>query len=272
MLHEFSYVAPLEQKSLLELLAEHRHEAKILAGGTDLLVNIRNGILKPKILIDIKKIQEFGGIIYKPGHDLQIGVCTTINDLLKYPAVARYFPILQKCGQDLASYPVRNRATVIGNIVNASPCSDMAPALLCLDALVEIISLDGKRTIPISDFFTGVKKTVLGSHEILNRIIIADSSRDAQCSYYKLKRIKGHDLGIVGVAIAKYNTYMKIAVSSAAPTPVVTERLSVTLSEEDVVEAVRSIVNPISDVRCSKEYRMFMTEVYTKRLLREVRS
>ncbi len=272
MLHEFSYVAPVEQKSLLELLAEHRHEAKILAGGTDLLVNIRNGILKPKILIDIKKIQEFCGITYDPVRGLQIGNCTTINDLLKYQAVVEHFPLLQMCGQDLASYQVRNRATVIGNIVNASPCSDMAPALLCLDAYVEILSLEGKRTIPISSFFTGVKKTVLGSHELLTRIIIPESSRDARGSYHKLKRIKGHDLGIVGVAVAKLDTYLKVAVSSAAPTPVVTERLPITMSEEDVVEVVKSIISPISDVRCSKEYRLFMTEVYTKRLLREVRA
>jgi CO/xanthine dehydrogenase FAD-binding subunit len=270
MLHEFSYVAPLDQKALLEVLAGHRNDAKILAGGTDLLVNIRNGILKPKILIDIKKIKEFSGITYDSSQGLQIGVCTTINDMLKYPAVSAYYPLLQTCGHDLASYQVRNRATVIGNIVNASPCSDMAPALLCLDALVEILSNEGKRIIPINEFFTGVKKTVLGSHEIVNRIIIPDSSRNAQGLYHKLKRIKGHDLGIVGVAIAKLDTNIRIAVSSAAPTPVVTEKLPFTMPEKEILDVVKSIIRPISDVRCSKEYRLFMTEVYTKRLLREV--
>ena len=272
MLQEFSYIAPHDQDELYTILHERAKEAKILAGGTDLLVNIRNAIIKPQFVVDIKRITEFQRISFDVQSGLQIGASVTINELIQHPVVRDHYRLLQVCAHDLASYQIRNRATIVGNIVNASPCSDMAPALLCLDAHVRIVSIHGSREIPISQFFIGVKKTVLEPEEVLTHIIVPSISMDGIGAYHKLKRIHGHDLGIVGVAIARFSTHIRIAVSSAAPTPVVTDRLPVDIDVYRAIEEVSRIVDPISDVRCTKEYRTFMIGVYVRRLLAEVRA
>ena len=129
MLHEFTYVAPVIREDLFKLLDDHGSNAKILAGGTDLLVNIRNGVMKPAVVVDVKKIPRYKDISYSAQEGLLIRPGVAINDILRNHEIQENFPLLQECGHDLASYQIRNRATVIGNVVNASPCSDMAPAL-----------------------------------------------------------------------------------------------------------------------------------------------
>ncbi len=271
MLHEFEYARPATRAELHELLARHGKAAKILAGGTDLLVNIRCGVSKPAIVIDIKKVRDLPVIAWNPKVGLVIGPGATINEVLAHPAVHDHFPLLSECGHDLASYQVRNRATVIGNVVNASPCSDMAPALLCLGAIAIVSSKRGEREVPFSEFFTGVKKTVLLDDEILERIVVPTASAGARGSYHKLKRINGHDLGIVGVALMKKEGVVALGISSAAPTPVLVEGIRETDAVEKAVAAARSATSPISDLRCSKEYREFMIEVFIRRLWAEVK-
>ncbi len=258
MIAEFSYRGPTTESALLELLSANAHQAKLLAGGTDLLVGIRGGVYHPDLLIDLKKIPAYRNLVLQQDLALSIGPAVTINDILGSAEVRKYHPLLCACAKDLASYQIRNRATVVGNIVNASPCSDMAPALLCLDATITIASVRGSREVAIGDFFTGVKKTVLERDEIVTALHIPPSSASAKGVYRKLKRIQGHDLGIVGVAAAIVNGRIRIAVSSAAPTPVATKPLDRSLPMEAILKEVDSIISPISDVRCSKEYRRFM--------------
>jgi len=272
MLHEFRYIAPQSRSDLLDRLAEYGSRAKVLAGGTDLLVNIRAGLFKPEVVIDVKKVEGFGGVDRNDAGDLVFRPATTINDVLKNPEVRESYPLLAACGHDLASYQIRNRATVIGNVVNASPCSDMAPALLCLGAKAVIASASGEREVSFRDFFTGVKSTVLKDDEILERIEVPAQSAGAKGQYKKLKRIKGHDLGIVGVAVAIQDGRLSIGVSSAAPTPVLVEGLSADIDSEAAVDAVSAAISPISDVRCTGEYREFMAGVFVRRLLEEVRA
>lgn len=272
MIVEFSYKGPTTESALLELLSDTSHEARLLAGGTDLLVGIRGGVYKPDLILDLKKIPGYRNLKLEPDLGLTIGPSVTINEILSNKAVRQYHPLLCACAKDLASYQIRNRATVVGNIVNASPCSDMAPALLCLDATVTIASMRGKRDVAIGKFFTGVKKTVLEKDEIVTALHIPASSASAKGVYRKLKRIQGHDLGIVGVAVAQVQGRMRIAVSSAAPTPVVTKPLDCTLPIASLLKEVDSIISPISDVRCSAEYRRFMVMEYAKYLLGEVMS
>lgn len=271
MLHDFEYAGPTNRGELHELLAKRGREAKLLAGGTDLLVNMRAGVAKPVLVVDVKKVREFRGITWDAKEGLVIRPAVTINEVLAHGVVNEHFPLLAECAHDLASYQIRNRATVIGNVVNASPCSDMAPALLCLEATAVISSKRGERSIPFAQFFTGVKRTVLQEDELLERIVVPAESAGARGSYLKLKRINGHDLGIVGVALMRHKGKLRLGVSSSAPTPVLVEGLAEGDAEEKVLAAVRSAISPISDVRCSKEYREFMVETFTKRLLREVK-
>lgn len=271
MLHPFNYTAPQTRTEFLGLLAEYGSRAKVLAGGTDLLVNIRGGLFKPELVLDAKRVEGYSGIAWNPAEGLSFHPATTINDVLREKRVREDYPLLAACAHDLASYQIRNRATVIGNVVNASPCSDMAPALLCLGARAVIASSTGERTVPFSEFFVGVKKTVLKSDEILERIIVPAESALSRGEYRKLKRINGHDLGIVGVAVARVGKRLRIAVSSAAPTPVLVDSLSVSATADEAVAATLAAVSPISDVRCTKEYRLFMIETFVRRLMEELK-
>ena len=236
-----------------------------------MLVNIRNGVMLPKLVVDIKKVDGYQGITYSSSEGLLFRPTVTINEILRDPSVGKHYPLLVECGHDLASYQIRNRATIMGNVVNASPCSDMAPGLLCLGAQAIIASSKGVRQVPFKEFFVGVKKTVLHPTEVLESIVIPASSAGGVGAYKRLKRINGHDLGIVGVAVYIQKDLLRIAVSSAAPTPVVTPDLPASISTDEAIAAVKAIISPISDVRCSKEYREFMVEVFVARLLKEVR-
>ena len=265
----FKYRAPATRAELLDLIAEHE-AVRILAGGTDLLVDIRNGVRHPELVVDLKHVDGLRAITWDPAAGLVIGAAATINDVLRSAAVRERYPLLAACAHDLASYQIRNRATVVGNVVNASPCSDMAPGLLCLQARAVISSTRGEREVAFRDFFTGVKRTVLEHDEVLERIVVPPASAGARGGYRKLKRIKGHDLGIVGVAVLKHAGDLRLGVSSAAPTPVLVDGLPVDGSAEDVVAALHAAISPISDVRCTAEYRAFMAETYARRLLEEV--
>ena len=271
MLHPFEYSAPATRDELLALLARHGGGATLLAGGTDVLVNVRAGSIRPAIVIDVKRVEGWGGLEWNAALGLVIRPATTINDVLRDARVAREYPLLTACARDLASYQIRNRATVIGNIVNASPCADMAPALLCLDAMAVIASARGERTLPMRQFFTGVKRTVLAPDELLERIVVPPASAGARGGYRKLKRISGHDLGIVGVAVMRHGGRLSLGISSAAPTPVLVDGLKESDAADAVAAAARGAISPISDVRCTKEYREHMVDVFVRRLLEEVK-
>jgi carbon-monoxide dehydrogenase medium subunit len=271
MLHPFEYTAPRTRAELLGLLADHGDGAVLLAGGTDVLVNIRAGAIAPRVVVDVKRVDGYGALSWSETDGLAIRPATTINDLLRAPGLGARYPLLDACARDLASYAIRNRATVIGNIVNASPCADMAPALLCLGAHAVVASRRGERRIPVREFFTGVKRTVLAPDEILERIEVPAASAGARGAYRKLKRIHGHDLGIVGVALHRHGGALRLGISSAAPTPVLVDGLDEATPADAVVAAARAAIAPISDLRCTKEYRAHMVEVFVRRLLQEVK-
>ena len=273
MLQHFTYLAPRTRAELHAVLADRGSDACLLAGGTDLLANIRSGLAHPRIVVDVKRVDGFSGIAWSAEDGLLIRAGATINDILRDARVRSDYALLTACARDLASHQVRNRATVVGNVVNASPCSDMAPALLCLQARAVIGSRRGEREVAFKDFFKDVKKTVLQPDEALERIVVPAASAGARGDYHQLKRINGHDLGIVGVAICLgRNGDMRLGVSSCAPTPILVEGLSDSLSAEAVVGAVMKAISPISDVRATKEYREHMVQTFVRRLLDEVKS
>ena len=269
MLHEFDYLAPESRDDLLKILSEYQTSASILAGGTDILSNIRLNIMAPKTLVDIKRIPDFRGIRFDAGKGLEIGAAVTVNEILENAHVQAHYPILAAAAENLASHQLRNRATVVGNIVNASPCADMSPPLLCLDAAVHLASENDTRVVPLRRFFTGVKTTDRRPGEMVEKISVPLTYAKLPGGYYKLKRIRGHDLGVVGVALLRAENELRFGISSAAPTPVLVGGVDPKLPEADIVEKVKSSVSPITDVRCTKEYRAFMLGVYVQRLLGE---
>ncbi len=266
----FNYRAPTLRAELLSLLADHGTTARVLAGGTDLLGDLRSRFVAPSLVVNIKNVADYSGISWSRDEGLVIRPAVTINDVLQDATVRASYPLLVACALDLASHQIRNRATVVGNVVNASPCADMAPALLCLGASAVISSQSGQRVVPFTEFFTGAKRTVLRADEILEEILVPPESADARGSYHKLKRIKGHDLGIVGVAAMTKDGALRLGISSCAPTPLLVEGLSTQDPADAVVAAAHEAISPISDVRCSREYREHMVETYVRRALQEV--
>lgn len=270
MVARFSYRAPTRREELLALLEEYGAGARVLAGGTDLLGDVRGGLARPEVVVDLKRVEGFTTLDWSTDRGLIVRPGVTINDLLRDERVRASYPLLVACAQDLASHQIRNRATVIGNVVNASPCADMSPALLCLDARAVISSQEGRREVPFTEFFTGVKRTVLRTGELLEEIVVPPESAGARGTYRKLKRIKGHDLGIVGVAAMAKDGALRLGISSCAPTPLLVDGLSTDDPVDEVVAAAGAAISPISDVRCTKEYRAHMVGVYVRRALGEV--
>ena len=180
MNHAFHYLAPTSFEEALRLLADYGERGKLMAGGTDLLVNIRADLEHPTHVIDIKKIPGIADLTHDANDGLSIGAAVTVNAIIHDPAVNEHYPLLAACAHQLASHQVRNRATVVGNVVNASPCADMAPPLLCLEASIEIRSLEGARAVPCHTFFTGPKKTILKPGEMVSRITVPAGMRGGQ--------------------------------------------------------------------------------------------
>ncbi len=269
MKFDFDYYAPESESELLDLLA-NTNDAVILGGGTDLIVNMRAGLRKPAAVIDFKKIAGCNKIEFSSDKGLVIGAGATVNELLEDKVVKEKFPILADACHLLASHQLRNRATVIGNVVNASPSGDLPPVFLVLDASIKLVSKKGERVVPLKDFFTGVKKTVLATDEWAKEIIVPANSANAKGGYKKLTRIKGHDLSLLGVAVAKGNDFLAVSVNAAAPTPVLVGKYSADTKVDKVVDEISNKISPIDDVRCSKEYRMFMAKKYAKDIMKEI--
>ncbi len=267
MLHSFSYVSPETRADLLDFMAEKKGRAKILAGGTDLFVDIRAGMAKPDYIVDLKKVEEYSEIGFSLEEGLSIWPAVTLIQLMERGFVNSDYPLIAQAACEIGSKQLRNRATALGNICTASPAGDMAPAFLALGAKAEIASVRGVRTIPLSEFFQGVKKSVLAEDEILERIIVPAEIAGHQGRMMKMKRIKGHDLAVVSVAMAVIEDKIRFAAASCSPVPVFIGEFLLGDSVDDIVDKALTAVSPIDDVRASADYRRFMLSVYIKRLM-----
>jgi len=283
MLPKFDYFAPETLQETLELLDRHGQESKLMAGGTDLIVSLRAREQRPKNVIDVKGVKELHELSYDEKRGLSVGAAVTLNRLIHHDAVSKNLPILTEAVSTIGDFEIRNRATLAGNICNASPAADSAPALLVLEANVNVASRERKRTVPIGDFFTGVKKTVLANSEMVTSINVSTPPKGSVGGYLKARRTVGEDLAVVGLgglvtSTGKGSKSVRLAYASVAPTPVrafEAEKIfesSKPLDEllDQAMPIVRKTVSPISDVRGGKEYRVNLVEVLTKRLLRRL--
>ena len=268
MLYPFAYVAPATKGELLRALDAEGGQARLLAGGTDLLVGLRQGHSVPKRVLDLKRAAGFPRICFDPQEGLRIGPAVTCAELLESAVVREHYPVLATAAAHLGSPQLRNRATVAGNLCTASPCADMATALLAHGAAVAIESHRGTRVLPLAELFVGVKKTALEPDELLGAIIVPAAQAGARGGMEKLKRVKGHDLALCSVALVCKAGRLRVAVGACAPTPVVTAELPASSAVEDVVAAARAVIRPIDDLRASAAYREFMVGTFVERLMR----
>ena len=273
MLGAFDYVRARSVEEACRLLAETGADASILAGGTDLLVEIRNGLRAPKLLIDVKSIDALTHFRVD-GPEIIVGASIPLNVLAEHRAIRTSLPALADAALSIGTYQLRNRATLAGNVCNASPAADSAPVLLILDATLSVVGTSGRRTLPISELFTGVKRTCLGSDEIVNDIRIPVRTDGARTAFLKQQRIRGHDLAVVNVAgsYEPRTETLKVAVGSCAPTPVLLDPIDISgNSFEPIVDRVTTLAeaatSPVSDVRASAAYRRAVLPVLLRRLL-----
>lgn len=275
MLSKFDYVKPQLLTEALNYMEQNKG-TRILAGGTDLMIILRRNAEMPEHILDIKGISETNRLEYKINEGLFIGASVTVNQVAESKLILEKYPALVQAANSLASYQLRNRATVVGNICNASPGADLAGPLMVYDARVHIANREGIRIININSFFTGVKKTVLKANDIVIGVSLPDVSEGDTSIFLKQTRIKGHDLGIVGVtARMTADKKVKLAMSAVAPTPIRVVRLEEMLNSQPLTsefaaaagKEVRNIIKPISDVRSCAEYRLHVSGVLVKNAL-----
>lgn len=222
---KFNYVAPSSLKSALKILSDVKANAKILAGGTDIIPGFHiesKRFIDTEILIDIKKIKGLNEI--KERKDLvEIGACVTFSQLSENEIIRKYFPLLAKAAESVGSVQIRNRATVVGNFVNNAPCADSVPPLLVYDAKIEIQSLNRKKEISLQKFLIKPYTTALKKNEIVTKIIIPKPDEELRGDFYKLGRRRAVAISRISLAVLmkkKNGLIDEIRIASGAVTPI----------------------------------------------------
>ncbi len=275
-MNRFKYYKP---KSLDEVweLKKKIPDSLFIAGGTDVLVGIRNNEIRPQALISLRSIPGLNSI--KSGKVTRIGTLATISDIIQNPELKKDFPVLVEAAKSLGSEQIRNMATIGGNLCNCSPCADMALPLLVLEAKVRLQTVKGQREIPLHEFFKGPGESCLAPHEIATDILLDTPPKNAKTSFLKKGRVK-LDLAVASVAVRldiEGNKCLKarIAAGSVAPVPLRLSKVETmlegaTVTKQHLAEAQRLAednVVPITDIRSTEEYRRHMTGVLVKRAL-----
>lgn len=262
---------------------KHRLSMKshFLAGGTDLVIAVKEQGLSPDSVIDLKRIPDLAGIDDHADGSLAIGALTTLAEVESSPTILRRYPFLAQAAGEVGSLQIRNRATIGGNIANASPSADTIPSLMALDASLRISDGADQRSSALEDFLLGPGQTALRDGEILTSVVIPRADRRLRGEYIKLSPRQAMDLAVVGVAVtvvigeAGRVESAAIALGAVAPTPIRARAAEAHLLgqvlDEDLAEAAAAIgcaeCSPIDDVRSSAEYRRAMVGVLIKRAL-----
>lgn len=274
----FNLHRPETLREALELL-QSLEGARPIAGGTDLLILLRDGAIQTKHLVDLSQVGELRYIREADGV-IHIGSMTTHSQLIRSKLIAEKASVLRESAMSTGSIQTRNRGTVGGNLCNASPAADTAPPLLVLDAKAKISSMKDNRIIPLAVLFAGPKINSLSPDELLTEIAFRVPPANSGISFHKLGRRRSVTLAVVNAAayLALEGDLCKearVALGSVAPTPLrmtpVEERLEGRkLSKRLINEAsseCRDLVDPVDDVRASAEYRREMACVLTGRVL-----
>jgi CO/xanthine dehydrogenase FAD-binding subunit len=271
ILHGFEYHAPTSLAEAVRILDEYGLEAMILAGGTDLVPKMKQAMVKPHHLVNLKYIPELAGI-REESKQIRIGALTRLRDLEHSIIVIKKLPLLHKAVLTIGSVQIRNMATIGGNLCNASPSADSAQALVALDAKANIVGPSGERSIELESFFTGPGRTVLDRGEFLHSLTLPYPEDESYCAYIKLSRTS-LDLATVSIAInAKINRgaikSIRVVVGAVAPIPLrvrdveqhlIENKFSVN-SIEEAGKLVSENIKPITDVRGTAEYRRLVSK------------
>ncbi|HEY6014017.1 MAG TPA: xanthine dehydrogenase family protein subunit M [Candidatus Limnocylindrales bacterium] len=274
----FIYARPATVAEAIAILQEHGPDARVLAGGTDLIIRLRDRSVRPTVVVDVKRIAELDPAILEVDGRLRIGATTVMTDIVADERVQRRFPALVEAAAVVGSVQIRNRATLAGNLCNASPAADTAPALLVYGADVVAAGPSGTRRIPLTDFFVRSGQTTLARGELVTAIELPLPARPTGSAHVRRTRRRGHDLASVTLAVAIDDTgRTRLAYGSVGPRPVLVVDDSGVLADRHAADADRTAVldrllvdaspSPRS-MRAGPEYRLAMLRVLAVRAVR----
>ena len=275
----FDYYRPESLKDAFALMEKLRGKARYIAGGTDIIIQIKQDVIRPVALISLRGIEALRGITHNGG--LSLGGMTLLRDMERDPAIVRDFPALAQSVYALANPQVRNVATVGGNLCNSAPSADCAPPLIVTGATVIIEGPGGRREVSIDEFFRGPGENCMGPTEVLKEIKIPEKEPGTGMAFLKTGRV-AQDIAIVNAAAClvmdgKICRGCRLAIGAVAPVPLRLKNVEKVIEGEEigpdllgrVGKLVEQEVSPITDVRSTEEYRRTMSGVLIKRAIKQ---
>jgi len=284
-LPEFDYVKPGSLAEASQFLAENAGRARPFLGGTDVFVRMRDGFWPSDYLVDVKHLDGTDELRFDPAFGLTIGAGVNMNRVITSPEVSEHYPLLVEACRTVASYQLRSRATIVGNICNASPAGDTIGACLVLGGILTVHGVDGFRQEPLERFFVGPGTTTLDAGDIVTSVVFPIPPPSNAGKYIKLGRNLVGDLAIVGVSVFGYpdssqpsGYRFRIALASVAPIPLLVHEAEMILANQPIDEATiakaavaaMDACNPIDDVRGSARYRKLMVRNLTRLAVSQV--
>ena len=281
-MHSFSYAAPTSLGEALTLLAGARGNARVLAGGTDLIVNMRVGRRKPGLVVDGKRIPELNELSLT-ANGLTLGAAVSCRRAYEHAEVAKRYPALVDSMSLIGSVHIQGRATVGGNLCNAAPSGDAIPTLIALGAVARVLGPNGTREVPVEEFCVAPGKTCLADDELLVSVFIPAPTANSGAHYLRFIPRNEMDIAIAGAGVsvvldaAKQNfVSARIALASVGPTPIFAREAGALLAgkpiNEDSIQlaadSAQAVARPITDMRGTIEQRKHLVKVLTARALR----
>lgn len=279
--HAFEYLAPTTLDEAIDALSKHNGSARPLAGGTDLIDQMRVGRRQPELLVDVKKVPELMRLEVADGQ-LHVGAALPCYRLTESAEVREDFAALAECCEIIGGIQIQTRASIGGNLCNSGPAADSIPAMIALGGVCVIAGPDGRRECPVESFCTGPGQNVLQPGELLVEVRFPARAANSGSHYRRLIPRNEMDIAIVGVGAkvqlsddGKTITQAKIGLGAVAPTPLYAEAASESLTDQPAEEAsyqaaaesAQSIVQPITDMRGTEAYRVHATGVLVRRVL-----
>lgn len=284
-LPRFDYLEPKAIDDACSLLAKYKDKARVIAGGTDLLVSMKGRKITPQYIINIKAIPGLNGISYSQEEGLRLGALATLHDIEHSTVIRERSPMLTDTAHQTGTPHIRNVATVGGNLCNAAPSADMAPPLIGLGARVKIRGVQGERTLALEDFFLGPGQSALEDGEILTEILVPNPPPHSRGVYLKLPARTIMDIAVVGVAVVitldekeTKAVNARIVLGAVAPSPIRAGKAESIIKGKAIndelidqaAQAAAGEATPISDIRGPADYRREMVRVLVNRAIRQI--
>ena len=280
MIQPFEYFAPKKLKDALDLLEEHAEDYKIICGGQSLLILMRQGLVAPAAVIDIKGLSELDYVNNDAGQGTRIGTITTHRTIEKSDLIIKNYPVLSNMEKRLASIQTRNRGSIGGNVCHGDPAGDPSPVLIALDASLKLQTAKGERVVKVEDFYTDYFETILEHGEMLTEIQIPTARPFSGTAYQKFNIISS-DMATVGIGVSitlngKDGTCKdcRIAMGNVAPTAKRATKAEEVLKGNKITddllskagEIASTETDPISDINASADYRRELVKIMVKRM------